>query len=460
MGSRAAHNWKRRQKLLEKHGSAKGGGKASGKDKDKGKGKTNKGGRVSASRDKKKVSREIPKSTSDKGTKVAKIKAGKRKLKARITQQAEEEGAAKKAKLRIRMSPEPKKARKKLPGDRKLKLKKLVSTDRKGKTGKTLKTPKLRKVSKSKIKKPFLRQTARVVCPGSLTERFIACGKATSQSALTAFERGLLATGPLSWRWLRDQDEDLLPHKMRPIEADYDGQQQAMRKASELKTAKDAERLRQVDTMLEKDAMWPPCAARVALADRLHQPKALKRRCERYLKEAIVPLADDAVLKAASTETSSSQALKQAHQLVTSCAHAWMEAAWNQPAEGLGQAALHRAWLHMLRRSLDLEDKECPSGWSSWLATLRQVQLARLCPCLDDEAQMRLLRSIVLLLPAMEPAEKDPLVVPLGLFTFWQGLALVALARRQGRHALVVRRHAAGAPEVLFRSASVVLSAS
>lgn len=436
MGSRAAHNWKRRQKLLEKYG-----GKGGGKDNSKGKGKGKTGRKVAErSQTKKKAPGDSSKKAPDKVSKAKIVK----KRKSDSDQSAPQDTKKRKVKIKV--------------AGKKVKLKKLVSGDKTGK-GKTLKTKKLRKVSK----KSFQKQTARVVCPGSLTERFVACGRATSHSALTAFERGLLATGPLSWRWLREQDEDLLPPKMRPVEADHEGHSQALREACRLKSAKDAERLQGLDAMLETDGLWPRCPARVTVADRLQSPKGLKRRCERYLKEAIVPLADELVLKTASAESSSSQALKQAHQLVTSCAHAWREAAWTQePAEASSAKMLHRAWLHMLHRSLAGKDEEhVPGPWQSWLATLRQVQLARLCPCLDTEAQTRLLRSIALSSPAMQQeVDSAPVVIPLGLFTFWQGLVLVALARRQGRHALVVRRHAAGAPEVLFRTSSVVLSAT
>eukprot|EP00434_Breviolum_minutum_P041635 symbB.v1.2.037039.t1/scaffold5364.1/size27975/4 len=173
-------------------------------------------------------------------------------------------------------------------------------------TGKTLKTKKLRKV----LKKSFQKQTARVVCPGSLTERFVACGKATSHSPLTAFERGLLATGPLSWRWLRDQDDDVLPEKMRPVEVDRAGHYQALRQVTQQLNAKDAERLWHLDSILETDALWPSCPARVTLADRLRTPKALKRRCGRYLKEVLVPLVEFPAFG------ESSQALKQVEPTV------------------------------------------------------------------------------------------------------------------------------------------------
>eukprot|EP00435_Cladocopium_sp_Y103_P069048 s265_g32.t1 len=57
------------------------------------------------------------------------------------------------------------------------------------------------------------------------------------------------------------------------------------------------------------------------------------------------------------------------------------------------------------------------------IALLHEVQLARLCPCLDTEAQMRLLRSIALSSPAMQQeADSAPVVIPLGLFTFWQAI--------------------------------------
>ncbi|CAK9038419.1 Uncharacterized protein SCF082_LOCUS22610 [Durusdinium trenchii] len=151
-----------------------------------------------------------------------------------------------------------------------------------GKDAKTAKTKNLRKVLKTlKQSKKFMKQTARVVCPGSLTERFIACGRSTTHSSLTAFERGLLASGPLSWRWLREEDEDL--QAPSSVVVDEEGHRWALREME--MTSADAQRLRRMDSYLQ-EALWPACPARVSLAERLLSPKARRRRCERYLKEA------------------------------------------------------------------------------------------------------------------------------------------------------------------------------
>eukprot|EP00913_Durusdinium_trenchii_P018460 g17342.t2 len=158
-----------------------------------------------------------------------------------------------------------------------------------GKDAKTAKTKNLRKVLKTlKQSKKFMKQTARVVCPGSLTERFIACGRSTTHSSLTAFERGLLASGPLSWRWLREEDEDL--QAPSSVVVDEEGHRWALREME--MTSADAQRLRRMDSYLQ-EALWPACPARVSLAERLLSPKARRRRCERYLKEVIAPLLDE-----------------------------------------------------------------------------------------------------------------------------------------------------------------------
>eukprot|EP00439_Symbiodinium_sp_Y106_P081033 s171_g19.t3 len=283
----------------------------------------------------------------------------------------------------------------------------------------TSKEPRGRKVLKKRLLK--LKQTARVVCPGSLTERFIACGRASAYSALTAFERRLLSTGQLSWRWLRDEDADMLPPSARRLEADPKAYHQAARSAEGSLPARAVSRLWSVDTALETDALWPLCQERLQLAQRLQRQKGLRRRSDRYMREVLTPLTDQSVLSAAWTDGSSRAALDQARRLVTGCAGAWM-AATKQAAD----AALWKpAWSQMLRRSLNgmyKADEDLTREWSSWLSALRQVQLARLCPGLDLDAQLRLLRAVTLALPPAKAAgdAAAPVVLPLGLFTFWQ----------------------------------------
>eukprot|EP00439_Symbiodinium_sp_Y106_P081058 s171_g19.t4 len=285
--------------------------------------------------------------------------------------------------------------------------------------GMTSKEPRGRKVLKKRLLK--LKQTARVVCPGSLTERFIACGRASAYSALTAFERRLLSTGQLSWRWLRDEDADMLPPSARRLEADPKAYHQAARSAEGSLPARAVSRLWSVDTALETDALWPLCQERLQLAQRLQRQKGLRRRSDRYMREVLTPLTDQSVLSAAWTDGSSRAALDQARRLVTGCAGAWM-AATKQAAD----AALWKpAWSQMLRRSLNgmyKADEDLTREWSSWLSALRQVQLARLCPGLDLDAQLRLLRAVTLALPPAKAAgdAAAPVVLPLGLFTFWQ----------------------------------------
>ncbi|CAJ1377725.1 unnamed protein product [Effrenium voratum] len=255
-----------------------------------------------------------------------------------------------------------------------------------------------------------------------------------------------------------------MPENSRLVEADYHAHKEALDSALHTLRAAEASRLRHMDATLETEALWPPCRARVALAEKLQKPRAIQRRCQRYLLEVIIPLAEGVCSKHWADDPSK-EALRQARDLVSACSSAWLEAMSRKlsPEAHVGEASVtRRAWLHMLHRSGNPRHKEVlqlPEKWQSWLASLRQAHLARLCPSLDMDALQRFLQTISLASPVMqEVSTAPPVIVPLGLFTVWQALVLVALARREGRHALVVRRQAAGTPQVLFRTSSAVLS--
>ncbi|CAE7663078.1 PSD3 [Symbiodinium sp. CCMP2456] len=169
--------------------------------------------------------------------------------------------------------------------------------------GMTSKEPRGRKVLKKSLLK--LKQTARVVCPGSLTERFIACGRASAYSALTAFERRLLSTGQLSrslsTKSKSPEDADVLPLSARRLEADPKAYHQAAISAEGSLPARAVSRLWSVDAALETDALWPLCPERLQLAQRLQCQKGLRRRSDRYMREVLTPLIDQSVLSAAWT---------------------------------------------------------------------------------------------------------------------------------------------------------------
>eukprot|EP00435_Cladocopium_sp_Y103_P065643 s265_g27.t1 len=111
MGSRAAHNWKRRQKLLEKYG-----GKGGGKDNSKGKGKGKTGSKAAARRQtKKKAPGDSSKKAPDKVSKVKIVK----KRKSDSDQRAPQDTKKRKVKIKI--------------AGKKVKIKKLVSGDKTGK---------------------------------------------------------------------------------------------------------------------------------------------------------------------------------------------------------------------------------------------------------------------------------------------------------------------------------------
>lgn len=455
MGSRAAHNWKRRQKLLEKYGKGKGKGQSKADRKTGGKHAAgDKEGRRRARHSEAKVARPKRTRSSSSGTKVRAAAQGQptngRRKHLPVPAGSD---SAKAGKTNVRAKAGLKKMRSSIhPKTEKVKkVKRLRKVRGKGITSKESRG---RKVVKKRLLK--LKQTARVVCPGSLTERFIACGRASAYSALTAFERRLLSTGQLSWRWLRDEDADVLPPSARRLEADPKAYHQAAISAEGSLPAPAVSRLWSVDAALETDALWPLCPERLQLALRLQCQKGLRRRSDRYVREVLTPLIDQSVLSAAWTDGSSRAALDQARRLLTGCTGAWMAAT----KQGADSALWKPAWSQMLRRSLNQmykADEDLAREWCSWLSALRQVQLARLCPGLDLDAQLRLLRAVTLAVPSAKAAgdAAAPVVLPLGLFTFWQVLLLVALARRDGLNSMVVRRQAAGTPEVIFRTSSV-----
>merc|ERR1712224_149175 len=105
--------------------------------------------------------------------------------------------------------------------------------------------------------------------------------------------RRLLASGGLSWRWLRDEDEDCVPilsAKALP-RPDEQTHKMELRFRQAACSSRAFQRLTYFDACLKSDALWPACTERVALAARLVQTKAaLGRRCTRFLDEVVAPL--------------------------------------------------------------------------------------------------------------------------------------------------------------------------
>merc|ERR1712232_1271662 len=126
-------------------------------------------------------------------------------------------------------------------------------------------------------------------------------------------------------------------------------------------------------------------------------------------------------------------------------------------------------WSRMLRKALsvpapsvrDAPDKsDCASDDGAWLRILRSAVIGRLCPQPDATCQLGLLQGIgaVSVSAGTRRAVDEDLpllLLPLGVFTFWQALLLVGVARSLGAEATVVRRLAAGPASVIFRSSDV-----
>eukprot|EP00927_Polykrikos_kofoidii_P024883 TRINITY_DN22505_c0_g1_i1.p1 TRINITY_DN22505_c0_g1~~TRINITY_DN22505_c0_g1_i1.p1 ORF type:complete len:617 (-),score=111.24 TRINITY_DN22505_c0_g1_i1:34-1884(-) len=332
-----------------------------------------------------------------------------------------------------------------------------------------------RKQTRAQLRKAWrlarqsLRHTAHVICPGSCTDRFARGGAAHAAItvSLNDNERRLLLSGGLSWRWLRDgEDVDRKP----PPVADSDAHWWALK---ETQGGPASERIATLDQRLGSDALWPPCKARVALASKLSSRKTLHKRCERYFVEVLAPL----VVAPSSADADASAPLRaEARRLCLSCVEACKGA--NTDAS----PSTRSAWLQLLRRSAVEHSQE--NRWTSadkrvhpacrltaLLPALRIAFLARLCPRVDGVALRELLRKVASQIPCGAAKQGESIgsesanvvsaasavvtMLPLGIFTQWQVLLLVALSRWSGAEATVVRRAAAGAAEVFFRSADV-----
>jgi len=305
-----------------------------------------------------------------------------------------------------------------------------------------------------------MRQKACVICPGSVTDR-------VAQQHLNGSERRLLATGGLSWRWFREPfDPERLPgaSQHKP-----DGRAHQVKLDMHLQYLPEpaARKLCWLDECLETYACWPPCIARAALAVRLRKKGALRKQCERHFAEVIEPLlaptakasTTDHTVEGASLQIS---LLLDARRICTACAEAWHSLAVDGlvQLEGSGTDA-RSAWWQMIccAISADLAPR-CKGPRSAWLRALQHAIFARLCPEPSVEVRQRMLQAAVDaagtdLVERTAEAQQLPLVLlPLGTFTFWQVLLLAAAAHWLGTGSTVLRRTAAGPPEVVWRSST------
>lgn len=336
---------------------------------------------------------------------------------------------------------------------------KVVSSDKGSKGAAPKKTKTVKAKGKKKpvpVPRWQLRQRARVVCPGSVSERY-ARGLTTSTCLhipLTGEERALLNEGDLSWRWLRQADA---PAEQTAVEADpFEHGQLLDNHASEL-SGSSLTKLYFFDECLERDALLPPCALRASLAVKLASRGAIYRRCTRQLEEVILPLiapgpgpgngldGDDAV----------NGLRDEARALCERCAQDWMSQQ-SAPPSG-ADASARTAWLKILCLSMQPEGQaQIPEGWQPLLHGLRLAFLARFFPKPEKEGHPAMLRAVAAAsAPKHVAASQKMLVLPFGLFTGQQTLLLMAIARWFGGDVMVIRRSASGTPDVIFRSAGV-----
>jgi len=305
-----------------------------------------------------------------------------------------------------------------------------------------------------------IRQKAYVICPGSVTDRY-------ARQQLTGNERRLLASGGLSWRWLREPfDPERLPGASRH-KPDSRAHQVKLDKHLQHLPEPAARKLCWLDECLEAYACWPPCTARAALAVRLRKKGALRKQCERHFADVIEPLLEaPPATKANTTDHSGEGAglqnslLLEARRLCMACSDAWRSLAVDGLVrlEGSGND-VRSDWWQMLccAMSADLTPR-CKGPRGAWLRALQRAMFARLCPEPTGEARQRMLQAAVEaagkdVVERMAEAQQLPLVLlPLGTFTFWQVLLLVAAAHWLGTGSTVLRRTAAGPPEVVWRS--------
>lgn len=306
-----------------------------------------------------------------------------------------------------------------------------------------------------------MKQKACVICPGSITDRF-------AQQQLNFRERRLLATGGLSWRWLRDPfDPERLPGASRH-KPDSRAHQVKLDKHLQHLPELAARKLCWLDECLETFAYWPPCTARAALAVRLRTKGALRKHCERYFAEVIEPLIQAPTSKAIATDrpgegaTLQMSLLVEARRLCTVCSEAWRSLTVDGlvQLEGSGND-VRSAWWQMLccAISSDLAPR-CKGPRSAWLRALQHAVFARFCPEPTSEVRQKMLQVVAEaagknVVKSTAEAQLLPLVLlPLGTFTFWQVLLLAATTHWLGTGATVLRRTAAGPPEVVWRSSA------
>jgi len=305
-----------------------------------------------------------------------------------------------------------------------------------------------------------MRQKACVICPGSVTDRF-------ARQPLNGNERRLLASGGLSWRWFREPfDPERLPGASRH-KPDSRAHQVKLDKHLQYLPEPAARKLCWLDECLETYACWPPCTARAALAVRLRKKDALRKQCDRHFAEVIEPLLAP-IAKASNTDHSVEGASLhtslqlQARRICTACSEAWHSLAVDGLVQSEGsENDVRSAWWQMLccAISADLAPR-CKGPRSAWLRALRHAIFARLCPEPSVEVRQRMLQAAVEsagtdLVARTAEAQQLPLVLlPLGTFTFWQVLLLAAAAHWLGTGTTVLRRTAAGPPEVVWRSST------
>lgn len=305
-----------------------------------------------------------------------------------------------------------------------------------------------------------IKQVGTIICPGSLTERFM-------RNPLNGNERRLLSTGGLSWRWLREPDDAAALPGAAPPQPDkvaHRGRLEARVAALPVAAAR---KLRHVDECLGVHGLWPPCAARAALAVRLQKKGALRKRCVRHLAEVVEPLLAEVRAVAPGSDSgkvadSSAPFFAEARRLCVQCAEAWQSLAGGGVTQQGCPERTWGTWLQMLCQAAIADELPQRTTMSdAWLRSLQCVLYARLCPYLDAEAEQRMFRTVV------QAAESGTLgkqgadctslptlvLLPLGVFTLWQVLLLLAAARWLGTEATVVRRTAVGPLEVVFRSA-------
>merc|ERR1712232_1391178 len=207
---------------------------------------------------------------------------------------------------------------------------------------------------------------------------------------------------------------------------------------------------------------WPPCVARVDLAARVQTKVGLARRSARFLDEVVAPLLAP---PRSSCDGQIAPLLAEARRFCVRRAQTWQ----NEPIDASDETSLRLTWSRMLRKALSAPTpsaRETPdksdyaSDDDAWLRVLRSAVMARLCPQPDAMCQLGLLQGIGAASVSARTrgaADEDLplLLLPLGVFTFWQALLLVGVARSLGAEATVVRRLAAGPASVIFRSSDV-----